>query len=209
MAGPPGGSPRPPSDARPDAAGPVWPAEFAASVQAARGVLAQAREEVVVEEGPGPRRLAASAVTFHASVSSEAAAWAHGRLVLLHDPDRVQEWGGPTRVVVHAAAEVEAELGADPMLPDVAWRWLVEALARHDAVADELGGTVTRQASVRYGRLHADEEDPATAEVEVRASWTPGTPPGLGPHAAAWVDLVADAAGLPPEGVCVLRPARR
>ena len=179
------------------------PELFRDQVEQVRTALADPRRGVEVAEVPGPRRLAPHAVAFTAEVAVPA--WGHGRFVLLHDPDRDGEWGGPTRVVVHAAAEVEADLGADPLLAGVAWRWLVEALERHGAQAVELGGTVSRQASVRFGRLEEDEggED---GEVEVRASWTPGTDDDVGEHAAAWLELLADAVGLPPDGVTVLRP---
>ena len=58
----------------------------------------------------------------------------------------------------------------------------------------------------------ADED--ATAQLEIRASWTPvgptGQPLDLGPHAEAWGELLCTAAGLPPvpEGVSPL-PSRR
>jgi hypothetical protein len=60
----------------------------------------------------------------------------------------------------------------------------------------------------------ADEE--ATAQLEIRASWTPvgdlaaGQPLDLGPHAEAWGELLCTASGLPPvpEGVAPL-PSRR
>jgi len=60
-------------------------------------------------------------------------------------------------------------------------------------------------------------EDPARAELEIRASWTPETTGSAGsvditPHVHAWGDLLAVSAGLPslPSGVAQLhRGARR
>jgi hypothetical protein len=56
----------------------------------------------------------------------------------------------------------------------------------------------------------------ATAQLEIRASWTPiadpvtGAPLDLAPHAEAWAELLCTASGLPPvpEGVAPL-PNRR
>ncbi len=53
---------------------------------------------------------------------------ATGRLVLLHDPDGEQAWDGVLRLVVYVRAEVDAELASDPLLPDVGWSWLTDAL---------------------------------------------------------------------------------
>ena len=60
----------------------------------------------------------------------------------------------------------------------------------------------------------ADEEP--SAQLEIRASWTPvadlatGAPLDLGPHAEAWGELLCTASGLPPvpDGVATM-PSRR
>lgn len=179
--------------------GPLPPA-FAEAVEGLRRT--PVRPDVTVEEVAPPRTLAPHAVAFTARVPEPA--YGHGRLVVLHDPARLPEWGGPTRVVLHVAAEVEAELGADPMLADVAWSWLLESLERHDAEVAELGGTVTRQASTRFGRLAEEDDERDSGEVELRASWTPVPDDALAVHLAAWVDVLADAVGLPPPGVATL-----
>ena len=56
----------------------------------------------------------------------------------------------------------------------------------------------------------ADEE--STAQLEIRASWTPVGDPDLdlAPHVEAWGELLCTASGLPPvpEGVATI-PSRR
>jgi hypothetical protein len=111
-----------------------------------------------------------------------------------------------TRLVAYAAAELETEMAADPLLPAVGWAWLTEALRMRGADVTAEAGTVTRVASEHFGAL-ADRA-PA-ASLELRASWTP-LGDDLGPHLLAWTDLLATLAGLPPlpPGVSVL-PAFR
>jgi hypothetical protein len=101
-------------------------------------------------------------------------------------------------------AELEPELGADPMLGQVGWSWLEEALDATGATATEVGGTVTRVVSESYGALATK---PAAVEIEVRASWTPTG--DLGDHLVAWSVLLCTVGGLPPlpDGVAPL--ARR
>jgi hypothetical protein len=64
---------------------------------------------------------------------------------------------------------------------------------------------VTRVASEGFGGM---ADDPASAQIEVRASWTPVG--DLRPHVEAWGELLCTAAGLPPvpTGVVVM-PGRR
>jgi len=72
-------------------------------------------------------------------------------------------------------------------------------------------GTVTKVSSESFGGM-ADEE--ATAQLEIRASWTPlGDPVAgfdIGTHVEAWGELLCTASGLPPvpEGVASM-PSRR
>ncbi|WP_380168444.1 DUF3000 domain-containing protein [Jannaschia sp. R86511] len=190
-------------------------AVFDEAVAALRRV--QVRPEVRLDEIPAPRRVApfAHAVEGHVDLSSlratdddedgDDAEEAGGRFVLLHDPDRPEAWGGDLRVIALVKAVVEPELAEDPMLADVAWAWLGEALVAPDAPAHRLGGTVTRVVSESFGSL---SDRPAAIQVELRASWTP-----LGPLEAqlgAWADVLCRLAGLPPlpAGVSAL-PRRR
>jgi hypothetical protein len=118
-----------------------------------------------------------------------------GRLVLLHDPAGQSAWEGTFRLVCFVQARLDREQLGDEMLPMVAWSWLTEALALHDAHHTALGGTVTQTSSVRFGEINRGpgRED----DVELRASWTP-LGGDFGAHAEAFCRLVSSAAGLPP-----------
>lgn len=150
-----------------------------------------------------PQRLAPWSHALGAEVSAGTEVVATGRLVLLCDPDSVAVWGGSLRLVTYASAEVDVEMAHDPMLAEVGWSWLVDALAQYGARHTAAGGTVTQTASARFGDLAGPAH---TVTVEIRASWTP-LDADLRPHLSAWSDLLCTAAGLPPSGVVSL-PAR-
>lgn len=170
-----------------------------ASLQGAR-----ARSEVEFRQVSAPRRLAPFAVAYTAEVADDLA---HGRLVVLHDPDGQDGWAGPTRLVAHVSATLEADMAADPLLAPVAWSWLLDALSGRGAGHAATAGTVTRTASARFGAMTGEPDE---AQVEIRASWSP-LDEELGRHLEAWTDLLCLAAGLPPPGVVALpqcRPSR-
>jgi len=135
---------------------------------------------------------------------------ATGRLVLLHRPGGHEEWRGAWRFVVLVEADLEAEIAEDPLLAEVAWSWLLDALADHGASFLAESGTVSRSSSRGFGGLSGR---PATTAVEVRASWTPVPGPegaiDFAAHLQAWCALMMMCAGLPPEyeGVANLPPA--
>jgi hypothetical protein len=91
------------------------------------------------------------------------------------------------------------------MFSEVAWSWLTDALDDAGAGHHNVGGTVTRTASTRFGDLAGPEH---TVDVEMRASWTAETT-DLDRHLQAWLDVVGSAAGLPPPGVRLLGPSDR
>lgn len=159
------------------------------------------RSEFVLDETPAPARLAPHAVALVAEPAEGVDVPASGRFVLLHDPDGVDEWHGEFRCVIFARFDMDPEVGGDPLLPDVAWSWLVDALHHVPVVESSLGGTVTCSAGASFGSL-ADR--PPDTVVELRASWTPaGTTDGppeaaIGQHVLAWGDLLALGAGLAP-----------
>lgn len=183
--------------------------EFTEALEALRHV--RLRPEVRITEVPAPQRIAPYAVALTADVLGSAAddedELASGRFVLLHDPSAPEPWGGEWRAVTFARAELEPELAADPLLGEVGWSWLVDALANRDVEAIAEAGTVTRVVSQSFAGL-ADR--PASVEMEVRASWTP-IGPDAGQHLLAWSDLLCTIAGLPPlpEGVTALPGPRR
>ena len=53
---------------------------------------------------------------------------AFGRLILLHDPDGSEAWDGTMRLVAYIQADLDPSEAVDPLLPEVAWSWLVDAL---------------------------------------------------------------------------------
>lgn len=174
---------------------------FVAATERLRRV--RLRPGVSVEEVPAPGRLAPMSLALSAEVSgTDDEELASGRFVLLFDPAEPTAWGGVWRVVTYARAVLEPELATDPLLGEVGWTWLGEALDGREAAYDAVGGTVTRVISERFGTL-ADES--ASVELEVRASWTPSDD-ALEQHLAAWIDLLGTLGGLPPmpEGVSLL-----
>ena len=178
----------------------VWSAALA-SLTAVRH-----RTDVSVLESPAPQRLAPNAVALTAELTGDDID-SSGRFVVLHDPDPPEVWEGDLRVVCFVKATLEADIASDPMLTEVGWSWLLEALDTRGAQYVALSGTVTRTTSESFGGLSDQETD---GTVEIRASWTSLTP-NLGPHALAWTDLVAVAAGLQtiPAGVTPLGSPRR
>ncbi len=157
---------------------------------------ARPRSEVRIAPLPAPRRMAPFAFALQATVGVDGEELADGRFVLLHEPAGEASWHGDFRVVTLARADLEPELGADPLLPEVAWSWLTEALDARGLERREPSGTVTRAGSSFFGGLAAR---PPRAELELRASWTPADPAAAGAHLLAWCGLLAQCAGLPPE----------
>ena len=163
------------------------------------------RPELIVEEIPAPRKMAPYALALGADVVRAGAELGNGRLVLLHDPEGNPSWEGDFRCVAYVQAFVEYELAADPLLADVGWSWLIDALGREDACHRAPGGTVTAVSNKSFGMIG---NDPPSWKVEIRASWTPEVdePGDIAGHLRAWSDLLCDAAGLPllPAGVVPL-----
>src|ERR1700758_1689144 len=56
---------------------------------------------------------------------------AFGRLILLYEPDGADAWAGTIRLVAYIQADLDPSEAVDPLLPEVAWSWLVEALDSH------------------------------------------------------------------------------
>ena len=166
---------------------------------------ARLRPEVTCEEMPAPQRIAPFSSALSADVTVAGDDIGTGRLVLLHDPAGNETWGGTFRCVAYVRAELTPDFTADPMLADVAWTWLVEALEQHGADYSAASGTVTKVTSESFGAMADDE---GSAQLEIRASWTPAGE--LGPHVEAWGELLCTASGLEPvpEGVVPL-PNRR
>lgn len=162
------------------------------------------RDDIAVREIPTPQNLAPVAIALSADVrpgEDGDSVYGTGRFILLHDPEEPDAWGGAWRIVIFAQAPLETEIGTDPLLADVTWSWLVDALDSREAIYHSPSGTSTKTLSKGFGGL-ADEGD--GAQIELRASWTPDGP--FRPHVEAWAELVGMLAGLPPgsEGIAVI-----
>ncbi len=220
--------------------GAVTPAEatFAAAMAAfMAGRDAQGERDLLFEDVPPPKRLAPYATAIAATVQRDGADVAWGRLVLLYDPDGQEGWDGVFRLVAYVRADVEPEIAADPLLGEVGWSWLSEALDAHVPGYAVPSGTVTRVVTEGFGAKR--DEVPLTG-FELRASWSPAGPAGgqgrktskgskgskarggtktpaggdldsldLSAHISAWCDCLAAAAGLEPPGTRALRPPGR
>lgn len=191
-----------------------------ADVRAGQDEVLSARREFSFEDVPAPRTLAPHAVAVAASVQVGDQDLASGRLVLLYDPAGQPGWEGTMRVIVYIQADLEPEIAADPLLGQVGWSWLTEALDERAPGYARASGTVTRVVTEGFG---AKREEGASTSFELRASWSPvatgrdlGLPPGpaeagLAGHVTAWCGAMCAAAGLPPlaAGVAALRPPTR
>lgn len=178
--------------------------DFASMASAARAF--RWRREVHAVEIGSPQRIAPYALALEAEVRTGEETIASGRLVILHNPEGDDTWDGNTRVVSYAQAQVELEMAADPMLADVAWSWLTDALHHADADYTAASGTVTTMTSHSFGGL---DTTPDGAEVEVRSSWTVPDESQIERHMAAWQDLLCQLAGLEPLAEGVVPLARR
>lgn len=176
------------------------------------------RPELVLEEVPAPSRLAPHTVALSGEVvpsylTEDEDPTATGRFVLLHDPDSPEPWEGPWRVVSYAKAQMEPEVGHDPLAGEAGWSWLTDALEAGSLSWTAPAGTVTCVTSESFGAL---VDRPPTVDLEIRASWTPVLTAGqegteLAAHLRAWGDLLCTLAGLPPlpDGVVALSGPRR
>jgi Protein of unknown function (DUF3000) len=182
---------------------PQTPEAFLAAVS--RMHAARLRPEVFCEEMPAPQRIAPYASALSADVTVDGEDVGTGRIVLLHDPAGNEAWGGTFRCVAYARAEIDPEMANDPLLGEVGWSWLTDALDAHGAEYSAPSGTVTKVSSESFGSMAGED---ATAQLELRASWTPSG--DIADHVEAWGEVLCTAAGLPPvpEGVAPL-PSRR
>src|SRR5919201_6366981 len=167
------------------------PAEFREAVAAMNAT--PVRPEIELGPIRPPQRLAPFSYALGAEVRHPETAIvpersegdAFGRLILLHDPEGAEAWDGTMRLVAYIQADLDASEAVDPLLPEVAWSWLVDALAAREGQATALGGTVTATTSVRYGDIAGPSR---VHQLELRASWT-ATNPGVGVHVEAFCDV--------------------
>jgi len=190
---------------------------FAVAVDALAGgrdAVAAVRDDLAFEDWPAPKRLAPHAVALAATAYRDGIEAGTARLMLLHDPAGQGGWTGTFRLVIQVHADVEEEMAADPLLGEVGWSWLTDALDLHAPGYRAPSGTVTRVITEGYG---SKEEEPPSTAFELRASWCPADDEisdEISGAVLAWSDVLAAAAGLPaqPPGTMALgrrgQPAR-
>ncbi len=187
---------------------PDAPDEFTRAVESVRQAVIRAELSVTEISSPGnlaPYSLALAADVSPSSHGSDSDLGT-GRFIMLFDPDEPEAWGGAFRIVCFAQAPLETEIGLDPFLADVAWSWLIDALAARGARYSAASGTATKIISSGFGELARQGDG---AQIELRASWTPADS-DISAHVEGWGELLCMLAGLPPvlDGVTLL-DARR
>ncbi|MDY0909735.1 DUF3000 domain-containing protein [Microbacterium sp. CFBP9034] len=186
---------------------PAAASPFAHAADEVRAV--EFRGDLSVREITAPAGLATNALALAGDVRPEDegvdSPYGTGRFILLHDPDEPTQWNGPWRIVCFAQAPLEPDIGVDPLLADVAWAWLTDALRSRNAPFHSASGTATKTLSKGFGSLASEGDG---AQIELRASWSPEG--AIGPHVEAWAELVCMLAGLPPgsEGIAMLGSRR-
>jgi hypothetical protein len=191
--------------------GPAVPALFGLALRAVHD--ATTRQELVLGEIPAPTGLAPYAIALAGDVRPTRhgvdSLLGTGRFVLLYDPESPEAWGGTFRVVCFAQAPLDIEMALDPMMTDVAWTYLRDALDTRSAVYTAASGTATKVLSTGFGELSGQSDG---AQLELRASWTPDEG-SIAASVEGWSELLCLLAGLPPTAEAVgllphLRAAR-
>ena len=119
--------------------------------------------------------------------------------MLLYDPAGQDGWTGTFRIVIQVQADVEEEMAADPLLGEVGWSWLTDALDLHAPGYAAPSGTVTRVITEGYG---AKSDDLPATGFELRASWCPADGEG---RSTATSSEPRSAAPSPPGASCSRR----
>jgi hypothetical protein len=186
-----------------------------AEVESGIVIQRQIRPELTFDDEPPPRRLAplahaVAATVLEAGQGDTEIGW--GKFVLLFDAAGQPGWDGKHRIIGYVRAELEPEMTVDPLINEVGWSWLTEALDARTTGYTMISGTVTTVVTQGFG---GKQDEPTSTGFELRASWSPviseGSSAALDGHVAAWCDVLCAAAGLPPlaPGVAALRPPRR
>ena len=168
-----------------------------AALEAGRDLVAEVRDDLDFEDWPAPKRLAPHAAALAVTAYRDGLEAGTGRLILLHDTAGQEGWTGTFRVVAQVHADVEEEMAADPLLGEVGWSWLTDALDLHAPGYGAPSGTVTRVITEGYG---TKSDEPLSTGFELRASWCPDDEEiedEICGAVLALSDLLAAAAGLP------------
>ncbi|MGP7961046.1 DUF3000 family protein [Sanguibacter sp. A247] len=181
------------------------PAQFAQALVSLRS--AAAGTGIALTEIPAPSRAAAYAVALSGSLVRPEAPddeVADGTFVVLYDPPVTPVDDGAFRVIVLIRAALDEEMSGDPMLPEVAWDWMLEALEGCPVPGIEAGGSVTRTITTHHGAVAGRPEE---VELELRASWSTKDPE-VGAFLVSWARVMRQFAGVPPLGITALDDRR-
>jgi hypothetical protein len=165
------------------------------------------RPEFILEEVPAPQRLAPHSIAMSIEVvDADDEELGVGRFIVLHDPEGQETWDGPFRIVTFVRAAIESDVVTDDLFDEVAWSWLIDALADAEVEYHNVSGTVTRTVSRSFAGL---EDRSTDTDLEIRASWSPDSA-DLSLHLKGWLALVEKSSGLTPlpEGVSALSRKR-
>jgi len=141
-----------------------------AEVESGLALVRGLRPELTFEQEPAPRKLAPYAASVTVTVCEADGDVGWGRFVLLYDPVGQRGWGGPFRIIGQIRVDLEPEIAADPLVGEVGWSWLTEALDARAVGYQHASGTVTRVVTEGFG---AKQDEPLMTEFELRASWSP------------------------------------
>ena len=145
--------------------------------------------DLTVREIPAPTRIAKDSMAIEAVVS--------------HDGEEI----GSGRLVTMSRAGVDHQIATDPLLGEVAWSWLTDALDQRKTTYRAAAGTTTAVLSHSFGQIAGDPEE---NRVELRASWTPDIEEthDIVDHLMAWQDLLTCGIQPVPDGVVSIAPRR-
>ncbi|MBV7363737.1 DUF3000 domain-containing protein [Actinomycetaceae bacterium TAE3-ERU4] len=179
---------------------PEPPSEFLDALYSLR--KACAADIYKVMEVPPPKGIApySAALALEAITEGKDSIHAHGRFIVLYDPEGQETWGGRFRLVMMIHCITDSEIANDPVIKTVAWDWLHEAFDSAGAAVKHLTGTVTTESSQSFGGLKNLGD---TSSIEIRASWSPLTN-SLESHLEAWATLAILCSGREP--VAQLKP---
>ena len=168
------------------------PDEFTSALATLRPVPAH-HPLMRVEEVPAPRNIAPFAAALRAVSVEETDGFAlgTGRFVILYDPDEQPGWHSRMRLITHVRAQMDPEMGEDPLLGEVVWSWVHDALDAAGANVRAMNGTVTRELSQTFGGLQLRQSE---GDIELRASWSPVTF-DLAAHMDAWLTIIETCCG--------------
>ncbi|WP_051197251.1 DUF3000 family protein [Jonesia quinghaiensis] len=125
---------------------------------------------------------------------------AHGNLSVLYSPSLVPEWESRFRIAAIVRADIDHDMGRDPLLQQVARSWIDESLETTGALYSALRGTVTIVVSEKFEEQGTGDLD---TQLEIRMSWSP-QPSGvqtvdwhLERHVESWMNLLFATSGSP------------